>query len=51
VHHFLNKSGVLKDYPSKVFMPYYIENDDLFKSLEIIPYSDIIRFKYRTATD
>jgi hypothetical protein len=51
VHHFLNKSGVLKDYPSKVFMPYYIEDDDLFKSLEIIPYSDIIRFRYRTATD
>jgi hypothetical protein len=47
VHHFLNKSGVLRDYPSKVFMPYYIEDERLFKSLEIVPYSNIVRFKYR----
>jgi hypothetical protein len=47
VHHFLNKSGVLRDYPSKVFMPYYIEDAAFFKSLEIVPYSDIVRFKYR----
>jgi len=46
VHHFLNKSGVLKDYPSKVFMPYYIEDAERFRSLEIVPYSEIIRFKY-----
>ena len=46
VHHFLNKTGVLKDYPSKVFMPYYIEDTAFFKSLEIVPYSDITRFKY-----
>lgn len=46
VHNFLNRSGVLRDFPSKLFMPYYIENDSHFKQLEIVKYSDIVRFRY-----
>jgi hypothetical protein len=46
VHNFLNRSGVLGDYPSKLFMPYYIENDTKFRQLEIVKYSDIVRFRY-----
>lgn len=49
VHNFLNRSGVLRDYPSKLFMPYYIENDSRFKELEIVKYSDIVRFRYTPA--
>jgi hypothetical protein len=47
VHNFLNRSGVLKDYPSKMFMPYYIEDEKRFRSLEIARYSEIVRFTYR----
>lgn len=46
VHSLLNRCGVLKDYTSKVFMPYYIENPGIFTKLEIVPYSDIVRFAY-----
>ena len=50
VHSFLFKCGVLKESPSKLFMPYYIENSELFKSLEIVKYSDIVRFRYGRAS-
>jgi hypothetical protein len=46
VHSLLNRCGVLKDFTSKVFMPYYIENPGIFTKLEIVPYSDIVRFAY-----
>jgi hypothetical protein len=50
VHSFLNKCGVLKDYPSKLFMPYYIEDSDVFRRLEIVRYSEITRFRYARAS-
>jgi hypothetical protein len=46
VHSFLNRCGVLKDYPSKLFMPYYIEDSDVFQKLEFVKYSEIVRFRY-----
>ena len=46
VHSLLNRCGVLKDYPSKVFAPYYLEDPVRFKQLEIVSYSDIVRFRY-----
>ncbi len=46
VHSLLNRCGVLKDYPSKVFAPYYLEDPAVFKKLEIVKYSDIVRFRY-----
>ena len=46
VHSLLNRCGVLKDYPSKVFAPYYLEDPEVFKELEIVSYSDIVRFRY-----
>jgi hypothetical protein len=50
VHSFLNKCGVLKDYPSKLFMPYYIEDAEVFQRLEIVSYSEIMRFRYARAS-
>ena len=50
VHSFLNKCGVLKDYPSKLFIPYYIEDSELFRNLEIVTYSDVVRFHYGRAS-
>jgi hypothetical protein len=50
VHSFLNKCGVLKDYPSKLFMPYYIEDREVFQRLEIVRYSEIMRFRYARAS-
>ncbi len=49
VHSLLNRCGVLKDYPSKVFAPYYLEDPAVFKALEIVSYSDIIRFRYSSS--
>ena len=49
VHSLLNRCGVLKDYPSKVFAPYYLEDPVVFKELEIVSYSDIVRFSYAGA--
>lgn len=49
VHSFLFKCGVLKDYPSKLFMPYYIEDSEVFQRLEIVRYSEIMRFRYARA--
>ncbi len=46
VHSLLNRCGALKDYPSKVFAPYYLEDPAVFKELEIVSYSDIVRFRY-----
>jgi hypothetical protein len=46
LHDFLNKCGVLRDFPSKLFMPYYIEDADRFRELELVRYSDIVRFNY-----
>ena len=45
VHSFLNKCGVLKHYPSKLFMPYHIEDAGVFQKLEIVKYSEILRFR------
>ena len=50
VHSVLNKCGVLKDYPSKLFAPYSIENPAVFQKLELVKYSDIIRFRYSSST-
>jgi hypothetical protein len=47
VHSVLNKCHVLKDYPSKLFVPYYIANSAVFQALEIVKYSDVVRFAYR----
>lgn len=49
VHSVLNKCGVLKDYPSKLFAPYSIENHHVFRKLEIVAYSDIVRFTWPVA--
>ena len=46
VHSLLNRCGALKDYPSKVFAPYYLQDPVRFKQLEIVSYSDIVRFRY-----
>jgi hypothetical protein len=46
VHHVLNRCGALRDYPSKVFMPYYIEDAKRFSALEAVPFSPIVRFRY-----
>lgn len=46
VHSLLNRCGALKDYNSKVFMPYYIENTNVFGKLEVVEFSDIVRFAY-----
>ena len=46
VHSLLNRCGALKDYPSKVFAPYYLEDPAVFKELEIVSYSEIVRFRY-----
>ncbi len=46
VHSILNRCGVLKDYPSKLFAPYTIENSAAFQEFEIAKYSEIVRFKY-----
>ena len=50
VHSFLNKCGVLKDYPSKLFMPYYIEDAGIFQKLEVVKYSEIVRFRHGRAS-
>ena len=46
VHNILNKCGALADYPSKLFGPYSIENDAFFRKLEIVRFSDIVRFTF-----
>lgn len=44
VHSVLNRCGALADYQSKLLAPYSIENSSFFKRLEVVPYSDIVRF-------
>jgi hypothetical protein len=46
VHHLLHRCGALRAYPSKVFMPYYIENARRFSAVEAVPFSPVVRFRY-----
>lgn len=46
VHSILNRCGVLADYPSKLIAPYSIEDDDFFRRLARVPFSDIVRFTF-----
>ena len=46
VHSVLNRCGALADYPSKLLAPYLIENDRFFRKLEIVPFSEIVRFTF-----
>ena len=46
VHDLLHRCGALRAYPSKVFMPYYIENARRFSAVEAVPFSPIVRFRY-----
>ncbi|HEU4879015.1 MAG TPA: hypothetical protein VFT21_06170 [Gemmatimonadaceae bacterium] len=44
VHYVLARCGALRDYQSKLFAPYIIENHSLFARYDIGGYSDIVRF-------
>ena len=44
VHATLARCGALRDYTSKIFAPYIIENPDHFKRHDKVGYSDIVRF-------
>ena len=46
VHSFLNRCGALASYPSKLLAPYSIENRRFFQKIEIVPYSEIVRFTF-----
>jgi len=46
VHSLLSRCGVLRDYPSKLFAPYTIENSAAFREFEIVKYSEVVRFRY-----
>jgi hypothetical protein len=46
----LNRCGALADYPSKLLAPYSIEDDRFFRRLEIVPFSEIIRFTWPSGT-
>jgi hypothetical protein len=46
VHDILHRCGALAEYPSKLLAPYLIENDDFFRRLSIVPFSDIVRFSW-----
>ncbi len=46
VHRVLWGCGVLRDYPSKLFAPYIIEDSSRFRSHAIVGYSDIVRFRW-----
>jgi hypothetical protein len=50
VHSVLNRCGALADYPSKLLAPYSIEDDRFFRRLEIVPFSEIIRFTWPSGT-
>lgn len=49
VHSVLNRCGALADYPSKLLAPYSIENSRFFRRLELVPYSEIVRFSFGPA--
>ena len=44
VHRVLAGCGALREYPSKIFAPYIIENSLLFARHDLAGYSDIVRF-------
>jgi hypothetical protein len=44
VHRVLARCGALREYPSKIFAPYIIENSHLFERLDLAGYSGIVRF-------
>jgi hypothetical protein len=44
VHCVLAKCGALREYPSKIFAPYIIENPELFERHDLAGYSDVVRF-------
>lgn len=46
VHNFLYNCGTLKEYPSKIFWPHLLTDDNLFSSLEIVTYSKPYKFKF-----
>jgi hypothetical protein len=46
LHHFLHQCGVLAPYHSKTFVTYLIENKVVFRALQRIPYSEIVRFEF-----
>jgi hypothetical protein len=46
VHFVLARCGALRDYQSKLFAPYIIENHSLFARHDAAGYSDIIRFTW-----
>jgi hypothetical protein len=46
LHHFLHRCGVLEPYHSKTFVTYAIENRIVFRSLQRVRYSEIVRFNY-----
>ena len=48
VHSVLNKCGALADYQSKLLAPYSIEDDRFFRRLELVSFSDIVRFTFST---
>ena len=47
VHSVLAACGALRDYPSKLFAPYVIENPKLFERHDLAGYSDVVRFVLR----
>lgn len=44
VHNVLAACGALREYPSKLFAPYIIENPELFERYDVAGYSDVVRF-------
>ena len=44
VHRVLARCGALREYPSKIFAPYIIENSHLFERHDLAGYSGIVRF-------
>jgi hypothetical protein len=46
VHSILNRCGALTDYQSKLLAPYSIEDDRFFRRLEVVPFSEVVRFTW-----
>jgi hypothetical protein len=46
VHSVLNKCGALADYPSKLVAPYSIEDDRFFRRIQLVSFSEVIRFTF-----
>ncbi len=46
VHRVLSGCGVLREFPSKLFAPYVIENAQLFRRHEVSEFSEVRRFTY-----